>query len=115
MTYHDPAEQDEQFPDRPTHSDFVLLSNLIQSIDNRAEADVPIEEITGTDHDSLIYFIMNRINIMQERLGAGFPPQLKALLFSVYVDAFTIGRAFGEARTEEAIRTNTPDSPPTDF
>lgn len=88
--YVDPSKADPRHPDRPTHPDFVRLSNALQTTDARAEAGEPIADILGVDETSLLYVIDNRLTI----LGLSDNTMLKA----VYVDAFTLGMRYAEAR-----------------
>lgn len=91
--YVDPNEPDPRFPDRPTHPDFALLSNVLQGMDMRAGGGATWAEITGVDIDSLVYAINNRLGTM----GIPRDPNVVAL----YIDAFTAGKLYTEAKQRE--------------
>lgn len=97
----DPRERDPNFPDRPTHRDFVRLSEIVQAYDDRAEirGESPFA-IAGVDEESLIYFMKNRLGVASQRMHRDLTqPRFMAL----YLDAFALGKRFNEERVEDAI------------
>lgn len=110
MTRHDPRERDPRFPDRPTHEDYITLSELVQATDREAEVEHrPIPEIVGVDMPSILYFIENRLGTLSNRLMQEAGPADRGRLISlnlpknpmfmsIYLDAFTLGKRFAETR-----------------
>jgi hypothetical protein len=99
MTYHDPRKRDPRFPDRPTHEDFVVLSEQVQRIDHEAEVDhVPLPEIVGVDMESLLYLLRQRMGLMIQRTGRSNIDPMDPMLMAIYMDAFTLGKRYAEAR-----------------
>lgn len=90
--YVDPTQPDPRFPGRPTHPDFVRLSNAVQAMDAAAEAHVKLADLIGCDLDALTYVIQNRLNILNQ-LGL-IPPSPYNI--GIYIDAFTLGRLYAE-------------------
>lgn len=98
----DPRERDPRFPDRPTHRDFIRLSDIVQAHDDRAEirGENPFA-IAGVDEESIKYFMQNRMAIFQQRIGL-LPIPLPSLM-ALYLDAFALGQRFTQARVDSAI------------
>ena len=95
----DPRKRDPRFPDRPTHQDFIDLSEAIQELDGRADEGVEsFEDIMGVDPASLRYIMDARVGMALD--NSGVTPVLAPLLKSVYMDAFTLGKRFAERRAE---------------
>lgn len=96
--YHDPAQRDPRFPNRPTHPDWVRLSNALQEMDARADAGTEMMQIIGNvDEESLRYAVTNRLAILHQVTHG----EMDAL--AVYLDAFTLGKLYAEsvARKDE--------------
>ena len=113
----DPRERDPRFPDRPTHRDFIMLSEIVQAHDDRAEVrgENPFA-IAGVDEESLMYFMRNRMAIFQQRLGL-LPIPLPSLM-ALYLDAFALGQRFTQARVDTAMEyffEGDNDAPPSSY
>lgn len=104
MSYEDPRSSNPQFPGRPDHVDFVVLSDIAQGLDVRAEAGVPIPALVNVDEDSLMYFVLHRLGRQQEaaaqQLGVQVPNHLMPFMMALYIDAITIGMRFQEMKTK---------------
>ena len=98
----DPRARDPRFPDRPTHRDFIRLSEIVQAHDDRAEirGENPFA-IAGVDEESIRYFIENRLGVMQQALDIRLP--MKTALMALYLDAFALGQRFTQERVEDAL------------
>lgn len=97
--YVDPRNPDPLFPDRPTHEDFIVLSEAAQSMDYRAEElGEPVDSIVGVDMESLDYFIENRLAILSDRVLVDFSDPL---LMALYLDAFTLGKHYAERKRND--------------
>jgi hypothetical protein len=94
--YEDPKKRDPRFPDRPTHPDFVALSETVQEMDRLAEVDrVPIPDMVGADMESLTYLIRNRLGVIAQKTGRRIDTD-DLFLLSLYLDAFTLGKRFAK-------------------
>lgn len=94
--YVDPTEPDPQFPGRPTHPDFTVLSHVLQGMDLRAGARASVLDISGVDQASLLYAIKQRLgtlNLVTHGLIETGP-----ISQALYIDAFTLGKLYAEAR-----------------
>jgi len=94
-----PRARDPRFPDRPTHPDFVRLSETVQTHDAMTEelGLTPIQ-VVGVDEESLMYFMRNRMAIASQRMHRDLThPRFMAL----YLDAFALGKAYAESMTGE--------------
>lgn len=97
-----PLPDDEDFPDRPQHPDFAVLSETVLQHDGKAE-DLDFRMLdyiaTVVDPDSLRYFIEHRVGRFIET-GApmigliGGQPAAEAL----WLDAFLMGVAYAERK-----------------
>lgn len=78
----------ENFPGRPDHPDFWLLSEAALWVDGKSE-DTPIPEIVGTavDFNSAMYMAKQRI----AKFYGFHPDNVSPKLIAVYLDAITIG------------------------
>lgn len=98
MSYEDPRGHDPQFPDRPTHQDFIDLSDVVQGNDLRSEAMVGPMEILGLDQEAVSYFLQERLNLF-DRLTNGAIMQVPwQLLMAMYLDAMAAGKGLAELR-----------------
>ena len=96
----DPRARDPRFPDRPTHPDFIRLSEAVQTHDAMAEQlDVNPFAITGVDEKSLSYFLENRIGVMMQRLGTRIL-LAKAMVGAIWLDGFALGKRYAEQVAE---------------
>lgn len=90
MTYHDPRDSHPLFPHRPKHPDFIALSEVVQWLDQQAEAGTDLVELAGLDGDSMAYMIHERANIFCQVM-----PGLRAIplatLMGVMTDSLVIG------------------------
>lgn len=95
----DPRARDPRFPDRPTHPDFVRLSEVVQTHDAMTEQlRVNPFAVVGVDQASLMYVISNRLKIASERLHRDLTgSRFQAL----YLDAFALGKAYAESGTDD--------------
>lgn len=95
----DPRVRDPHYPDRPTHPDYVRLSEVAQAHDALAEQlNVPVPEILGIDEESFFYFLKHRLGIASQSLHRDFNgPKFAAL----YLDAFALGKAYAENLARE--------------
>lgn len=103
----DPRARDPRFPDRPTHEDFIRLSEAVQTHDAMAEQlGVGTFDIIGVDEESLTYVIKNRFGII---LQTGIAPtgtdrahlrDAHPFLMVLYLDAFALGKRFAEQQQE---------------
>lgn len=95
--YEDPRKPDPRFPDRPTHEDFVRLSEIVQENDFKAErlGYNPLQ-MADVDEKSLLYFLENRLGTFARLTGVEFlaDPRNQSLLSALWIDAFVAGRAF---------------------
>lgn len=97
----DPRGRDPHFPDRPTHPDWIRLSEAVQTHDAMAEQlGVDVVAITGVDRESLLYFFEHRFRIMARVMGPSLVRD-KAKVMAIYMDAFALGKRFGEMTNEE--------------
>lgn len=92
-----PSSPDPNFPDRPDHEDFHVLSRLIQDLDRAATADT-FEGLVfnDVDKDSLVYLIRQRL-LRAEMLGS-LAAAPRMTFMALYMEAFTMGRRFAEAK-----------------
>lgn len=97
--YIDPTQPDPQFPDRPTHQDFIDLSNVVQGHDARSATAGPFE-IAGVDSDSFIYMVEQRLGIYSQLSPGRINPK-DPILLALYLDAFALGKAFAEHRNRK--------------
>lgn len=92
--------RDPRFPDRPQTPDFWRLSEIGLAHDAAAtEGGHSIGSIIGDviDERSLIYYAEHRLgNAFEMKLDA-LGPAGKALIMSVYIDAFLKGASFEKA------------------
>ena len=93
--YVDPTQPDPRFPNRPTHPDFFLLSNVMQGMDLRSGAGASMEEVIEVDGASLVYAIKSRLQVLHQ---VARQIQIDEDTIAVYVDAFTLGKKFAEAQ-----------------
>lgn len=101
----DPRERDPRFPDRPTHPDFIKLSEVVQEYDDRAEnkGEDPFA-LTGVDEESLLYLIRNRFGIFGQRTDRErWFEEHEMFLMALYLDAFALGAAVTRGHAEDAI------------
>lgn len=82
-----------QFPDRPFHPDFWLLSEIARTHDSAAEGGQNPVEIAGADEGSLLYLARNRIGMLLQHTGGRLD---ETSLLAVYLDGFATGKAFAE-------------------
>lgn len=82
-------------------ADYARLSNALQSMDADAESK-PLAEIIGVDEASLLYAITHRLGILAQ-LPTRPRPTVDAFT-ALYIDAFTLGKRFAEARAREATQ-----------
>lgn len=102
--YVDPRRPDPRFPDRPTHPDFFIMSDVTQDHDFQSErlGRSPMG-IIGVDEESFHYFLQSRLAITAQRTGLDLTnPALKALLGAIYMDAFATGKAFQKEKEKRA-------------
>ena len=94
----DPRARDPRFPDRPTHPDFIRLSEAVQTHDAMAEQlDVSPFAVMGVDEESFLYFLKNRLGMVSQRMHRDFTgPRNQAL----YLDAFALGKRYAEMVAE---------------
>lgn len=98
-SYVNPEDRDPDFPDRPVHPDFVLMSNVIQGMDMRAGAETDIiGEILQIDGESFLYATSMRLKALSQAVGVDLD---NSLVSAIYLDAFTAGKLFAEARQRE--------------
>lgn len=99
MGYEDPRSANPDFPDRPTHQDFIDLSDVVQGNDTRAEAElVSPFEILDIDEESLMYFIKGRFYALSFATGGRIPAEPDPLMMALYMDAMCVGKGFAEHR-----------------
>lgn len=101
--YEDPRKKDPRFPDRPTHPDFIRLSEIVQKhdIDTERLGHSPFE-VLGVDEASFLYFLDNRLGVFSQRTHRTFEGRNKAMISALYMDAFALGKAFAEGSDSEA-------------
>lgn len=96
MAYVDPSIPDPNYPDRPDHPDFVLLSNIIQGLDDLAD-DVPIA--LNVDTESLMYLMRGRIAMMGTIIPKSTPFEFQ--LMAAYAEGLTVGQRLEQARQRD--------------
>lgn len=87
---------DPDFPGRPQHPDFWLLSEAALWVDGKS-TDTSVVEIVNeyNDCESVVYMARQRLAKMQ---GIR-PDQVQPQLIAVYMDAITIGARAQQRRT----------------
>lgn len=101
MKGYEVPDVDPRFPDRPTHSDFFKLSEIVLEHDGDVEAGKKVEEIfseAGVDLKSVDYMARNRCAVI-----AKSTTELNSL-HAVWLDAFLAGVEFGKGSESEADR-----------
>lgn len=96
--YVDPRDRDPEFPNRPNHPDFVLLSEVVQGID--LQSSVPgfnPFDAAGIDPASFMYFVHQRLGILSQAVGGRMDLD-NPLNQGLYLDGFAAGKLFAEAR-----------------
>lgn len=99
----------DQYPGRPTHPDFWVLSQVIRDQDKRAEGHaVPFEELISqvVDVHSVVYMASQRAMRARHLLSTG---PIEARLMSLWLDAFMAGVAFAEKKNESPRRESNPE------
>lgn len=81
-------DPDPNFPDRPKHPDFDLLSKVIIGLDKFADAGEGFDEIMvdAVDSDSLLYMATQRIH--RAMMSTASPGEI---VMALYLDAFALG------------------------
>lgn len=95
--YVDPSKPDPRFPDRPTHPDFVRLSEIIQEHDHAVDhTGAGPFEVLKIDEKSFLYFLRNRLQVFA--VGVGLDPQAadNPVFMALYLDAFALGKRYAE-------------------
>jgi len=97
------ASPDEDFPDRPDHPDFRLLSEIVQDMDAQADLGVPLDQLIDFDPASLFYLADQRLIRVSgtTRWYETMSPRLRQALIGFYLDAFSIGIGFERRRRGE--------------
>ena len=93
-------EPDANFPDRPTHQDWIDLSYAVQTNDLRADAGEEAEAILGLDEKSLWYLLDGRIMRSAAMLGVSIAQgdRTYRLMMASYMDGLAIGKTLAERR-----------------
>lgn len=94
---------DADYPDRPDHPDFRMLSRIIQQMDydgehNEAKNPVEVMVPVGVDAESVVYMATQRARRAEEILSKEGTFYAKAVI--LWMDAFTAGVKLGR---EQAI------------
>ena len=86
------------FPGRPDHPDFWLLSQAVLDQDGQADVGQPVDDILARriDPDSAVYMAMQRAL----RIDPASQPQLAA----AWIDGLLIGMAFQYLKAAQDIR-----------
>lgn len=92
------AHPTPEFPDRPDHEDFRLLSEIVQLADQAAEAGTPVFDIVKVDEASVTYTIEQRIMRTEQAIGR-VSRGIASLLGSMWLDGFNAGIEFNQRRT----------------
>lgn len=100
MTGFDPLH-DPDFPDRPQHPDFWRMSQAALFLDGEANEggkSIPAIHEGLVNLESLVYMAEQRVSALaQEKMGFVLQeqdPEVRALLLTIYIGAFTHGIVF---------------------
>jgi hypothetical protein len=91
---------DPDFPDRPDHPDFWMLSKAVLDLDDQAETGQPVDDIVDryVDHDAAYYMAEQRARRAAARMGKGPAlPRYRA----IWMDGFTLGMAYQDLKARE--------------
>ena len=86
------------FPGRPDHPDFWLLSQAVLDQDGQADAGQPVDDILARriDPDSAVYMAMQR--------ALRIDPASQQQLAAAWIDGLLIGMAFQYLKAAQDIR-----------
>lgn len=88
---------DPQFPNRPTHPDFELLSEVIHKLD---DPDKKIEDqLSFIDEESMLYFVEQRMGVLTE-IAKKHNVSGPEFLCALYLEGMTLGYHLSQARRE---------------
>lgn len=96
----DPRERDPNFPERPTHEDFVMLAQEVIRLDQDSEI-ASIPTLMGLDEDSTFYYINQRISILVNKIPKGTDP--RAILMAMYAEGLCMGQRIERTRHERVV------------
>lgn len=100
----DPRTTDPRFPDRPTHPDFIILSEAVQAIDKKADSGVEVHNIVSgdVDVDSLTYLAQNRAGMaLQSLRGVDITAdRLASIIGGAIIDGFKLGVEFQKVKSK---------------
>jgi hypothetical protein len=101
-------ESKEQFPNRPTHADFLTLSKIITRLDNYVDEhgkDGLLEVVEAVvDPDSIGYLAEQRV-LRFQAIAAQNPRRARLLMEWLYREAILVGVHLERARLEEDQET----------
>lgn len=89
-----PSDRDPRFPNRPTHPDFIILSEAVQDNDEMSERNIGFDRVMSQfcDHDSLAYITIERAKFLAAHLG--LPESMLSTIAGAMIDGFALGVAF---------------------
>ena len=85
----------DEFPDRPNHPDFWMLSTVVQTNDDTVEGGADYENVVSRliDPESLAYMAWGRARIIARAADIRDESALSSLA-SMFIDGFVAGYAF---------------------